>query len=321
MTLTKFMVRWILTFAVLTAALSHTYAYEVTTHIALSENAAKVSANLTGQLTNFGLSSITEQLQQGVTTISILDWIREGAKREDDTLTEVFARYKNHFYDPVNDRGFGGILYRNSGFITGMPAPDWALEDSVPASGQIYSFHSARQYMYDGLTKADKASRESNLALMYRSVGDVMHLVQDMAQPQHTRNDGHGDGSLYEQYTNRADVRTNVLTYSSVLIPAVAKARDFFTNSSGTGLAQYSNKNFVSAGTNFSYLNGTIQKNSLYQYPIPTNQIESVSVQDLDFSPAIKEYCGQNCTIRFISSVNDLGETQPRASTDLVNFF
>lgn len=309
-----FIIRGILTLA-LAVSVPQANAYEVNTHQDLAEEATKISSNLASQLPNFGLSSIQDVLQQGTTSLSIRDWIREGARREDDTISEVFARYRNHFFDPISEQGFGGILFRNSGIINGLPAPNWGLEDKGQISGQNYSFRTARQYMFDGLTAVNKVDRDSNIALMYRSMGDVMHLVQDMAQPQHTRNDGHGDGSLYEQYTDTVGVTQIMSTSSPVPIPAFSKAQDFFTNSSGTGMAKYSNKNFVTAGTNFSYTSGTIQPNAIYHFPVPTNQIEYVSVASLEFSPAVKEYCGQNCTLRFVSSENDQGEVQPRAST------
>lgn len=287
--------------------------YEIRTHARMSREAALQAANLTGNLENLGLSSLFDEVSQGGSTKKALEWIEEGAEREDDTLSEVFARYRNHFYDPISGRGFGGILWRDSGFISGMPAPDWAL-DKGPADDQLFSFRQARQYLFDGLTQPTKADRERSLALMFRTLGNVVHVVQDMAQPQHTRNDGHGDGSLYELYT---DEKRNSLSYSGAAIPSFSKARDLFANSSGTGLAQYSNANFVSAGTNFRYQNGQMLPSGNYAYPTPGPNIQSVSVQDLDVSPLIKTSCGQDpaCNMRFVSGTNDRGETHGRTAT------
>ena len=103
-------------------------------------------------------------------------------------------------------------------------APDWAI-DKVEADGQLYSFKQARTYFYDGLTKPAKADRDSKLATMFRTLGDVVHLVQDMAQPQHTRNDGHFTGSLYEKYVDGANPKLTGGT-----IPVIQMARDFLTN-------------------------------------------------------------------------------------------
>ena len=52
--------------------------------------------------------------------------------------------------------------------------------------------------------------RKAYWATLFRSLGDVVHLIQDMGQPQHTRNDPHagklgrgwiaGHTSIYEKY-------------------------------------------------------------------------------------------------------------------------
>jgi hypothetical protein len=49
----------------------------------------------------------------------------------------------------------------------------------------------AREYQLKSLTETTKVDREKNAALLFRTLGQVIHLVQDMAQPQHTRNDPH----------------------------------------------------------------------------------------------------------------------------------
>ena len=77
--------------------------------------------------------------------------------------------------------------------------------------------------MYRALTGRSKSGqvvapvqtdRKAYWATTFRALGDVVHLIQDMAQPQHTRNDPHsglgdlirswshftGHGSVYEHY-------------------------------------------------------------------------------------------------------------------------
>jgi hypothetical protein len=115
-----------------------------------------------------------------------------------------------------------------------------------PADGQLYSFSQGRQYYYNALTATSEAERKANLARMFRTLGDVMHIMQDMAQPQHTRNDSHGlPGSWYEVYTDKKREK-NELPYIGATILPFATAREYFTD-----LAQFSSDNFVSAGTNF----------------------------------------------------------------------
>jgi hypothetical protein len=47
----------------------------------------------------------------------------------------------------------------------------------------------ARKYFYSALTSPGKAIREDSYAKTFQAVGQVMHLLQDMAVPAHVRND------------------------------------------------------------------------------------------------------------------------------------
>jgi len=109
---------------------------------------------------------------------------------------------------------------------------------------------------------------------MFRALGDVVHLVQDMGQPQHTRNDRHagvlgaGATSVYEFYVDAraigeteykidgTTVTPQPLDYGSYPIPSFARYSDYFSTSpgagslTGNGLADYSNRGFFSFGTN-----------------------------------------------------------------------
>src|SRR5713101_5348151 len=293
--------------------------YERTTHADMSENAALNSQRLSEHLADLGLSSLDDKLTLEGTPQSIRNWFREGAEREDDTLSETttFARYRHHFFDPRPDApnfgGFTGVV-QSIGLLSGLPAPDWALEPT-PISSQIFGFKDARGYFLDALTKSAKTERDSQLALTFRTIGQVIHVVQDMAQPQHTRNDSHVfPPSLFERYTNS---KRGNLDFLSGAIPQFSKPRDFFTNDQGTGLAQYTNRAFVSQDTNFRWDGTTARPNAKYPSPMPLPNPEVASVQNLDVPPAIKAYCGTDpvCNMRFYTSQSDHGEVQPRAAT------
>jgi hypothetical protein len=89
----------------------------------------------------------------------------------------------NHFYDPTT--GFG--LLNLSEFIA-TNAVNWALErQAVGTLTQNWSLRDARTYYCRGLTDPDPHDREVNLAKTFRALGQVIHLIQDMAQPQHVR--------------------------------------------------------------------------------------------------------------------------------------
>ena len=244
------------------------------------------------------------------TADSIPGWIIRGTVREDDNTKEtrqgtpqgdepngVFDRVYGHFFDPVNDRGL-----TISGNGLGPRAPEWATLEGAVVTGlgfgsrqNYYNWPSAREAMWRALTlkawnngtlsdavdpsnwpySTREQLRQAYWATMFRAVGDIVHLVQDMAQPQHTRNDAHsgygcvawtgscagGHASFFENYLrartlredafrlaegfltlNEADavlqrIAPNQLTYCCYTKPSFARAEEFFSTATGAGNA------------------------------------------------------------------------------------
>ena len=157
---------------------------------------------------------------------TIAGWIVRGAVREDDNTVEtprinetdsdpapVFNRVLGHFFDPIGNVGLS--IGR-----TGPTAADWALiatatvpDGAIASRENNYKISDAREAMWRALTlkkilpsgtleqiipigglvsiAADEAERKAYWAATFRTLGDTVHLVQDMAQPQHTRLDKH----------------------------------------------------------------------------------------------------------------------------------
>ncbi len=131
-----------------------------------------------------------------------------------DELLGTFTRVLNHFYDPYWNRSMSVGPKE-----LGRPAPDWAIRGTADANRRenAYSIAAAREAMWRGLTLkvapavpyadgpqmnvgfAPSAAIPTREALrtaywaarLSRALGDAVHLLQDMAQPQHTRNDAH----------------------------------------------------------------------------------------------------------------------------------
>ncbi|ROZ75832.1 hypothetical protein EEB15_14855 [Ramlibacter sp. WS9] len=246
-----------------------------------------------------------------VDMFSPLGWMARGAIREDDAPAPFWddAPYRelrvfNHFYDPIYDRplligpqllapcqAFGGL----GGALACERSPDWATGRS---RFNRFGVEDAREAQYRALTGRDskgdaietngtlttqEAARKSYTATMFRALGDIVHLVQDMAQPQHTRNEAHsgfgpedlqarvsGHASLFELYLEQralgkhfTNPKTGALVSTSPLIevgypiPKFKSYREFWTARdkttdvpSRTGLADYSNRTFFSAAKN-----------------------------------------------------------------------
>lgn len=243
--------------------------------------------------------------------LSISGWLMRGAIREDDwtggpnpwvvdpDLPVSIVRVANHFFDPIYRRGLTYIT-------TGEMAPQWAMgstdifnQPNQPKIGRAnhYSVFDAREAMYRALTgrssdgsalsasgKSPKDIRKAYWATAFRSLGDVVHLVQDMAQPQHTRNDSHsglpfgGEKSFYEKYIEKLALATpqwnpagpfippKTLNYAGYPTPALSNYLAYFSSSKTDsyifdrkGLADYSNRSFFTIGKNFENLD--------YDYP------------------------------------------------------
>ncbi|MDT8317388.1 MAG: hypothetical protein RQ824_05290 [bacterium] len=91
------------------------------------------------------------------------------------------ARYTNHFYDPVTGSGLNDELCMKKLASwacinpTGEPSWQWGKD----SSGNDYSLIRARHYFKNVLTQTNAGVREENFANMFRSLGQVVHLIQD----------------------------------------------------------------------------------------------------------------------------------------------
>jgi len=268
-------------------------AYELRTHGRLTEAAFMHSPGVATYFVDVAMdpdrrldrASATplDRLADFDNTATPRDWMIEGSIREDDyrqrPALELLGcdpprnppssidRPLQHFLDP--QRGGLGLTVGGVGFIS---AADWALGRlgrGPEPTGNTFTLPDARLYQLRSLTAAQPETRDRNAALMFRALGHAVHLVQDMAQPQHTRNDRHagclgdvgGEHSWYEDYVEsralgrafrRRGEPAPALSLTSRPVPAVGRFADLFSSPSGTGLADFSARGFFSAATNLS---------------------------------------------------------------------
>ena len=175
-----------------------------------------------------------------VTFLPIENWLMRGDLREDDLSPLLYStiasdrcgqpdgdpygqivRVFNHFYDPIHDVG-----------LVGTKSVDWALGyvDSFATPPVVdtnrrnhFTYEDARENMWRALTgergrssppytaaarAADAQERLYRWATTFRSLGDVIHLLQDGASPQHVRDDPHSpvgtskEQQAFEGFTN-----------------------------------------------------------------------------------------------------------------------
>jgi hypothetical protein len=184
------------------------------------------------------------------------EWIEEGSKSEDYSFNPK-ELLTSHFHNPITNKGL-----TEHGVTIGESAYDRANNPNNP-----WSWQKARENLYKGLTSATKTEREKALAKSFEALGHLVHLIQDMAEPAHTRDDMHVpyvDGEPYEVRTNKKINELNYTTdpflYWNVSISPSAPKQfwdlDTYLGSipySGgyIGLSEYTNANFFSKDTIF----------------------------------------------------------------------
>jgi len=221
---------------------------------------------------------------------TLLDLIRDGAEFEDNNI-----RSMNHFLDPRTGKGLrldplaypsDAVAQSIISFINSFAtsSPDYALGASLGIPPNNYSYKNAHDYFFQALTVSSNSGRAGYFGLLFESLGHVIHHIQDMAAPQHTRNDAHlADAriddlctpplppwlpqsvcggyfalrlpSLYEQWTAQfSEMDLPLYGYSAVYGPASDGLATFtdptrFWSYAGKGIAEFTNRNFLSPGT------------------------------------------------------------------------
>ncbi len=246
------------------------HAYEVDTHQRLSDQATQ-SANIytdPSRLQELGMPS-RDSVAFPLTTGGLGNLntaVMVGSARED---TAYSVAVFNHFFDPQYNN-FAGRGMQVLGVI-GHPSPNWAIEDlgevgdlTIPRA-QDFSIRNMQQYFYNSLVAGTSQQRLTNFALALESAGHAIHHIQDMAQPQHARNDQHlalpsePAWGFFERYSSDVLTSTRITQLrlaANYPVPAFPTSREYWHTPSVTsvryaGMSEFSSNNFVSHGKNF----------------------------------------------------------------------
>ena len=257
----------------------HATAYEIGTHAevitrrAVSLSVLKADPSV---LRNLGLekdiADPSQRFSNSAGQARTIDKLLEDGSRFEDLGT----RPRRHFYNPRTGQGLNvPVLPIQTG------SPDWALAQPGTLSGQDFSYWDARRHLFHALTAQSNAVRENAFGRVFQTLGHVIHHLQDMAQPQHVRNDAHCvdilmcglttlglyyNPSLYEKWSEIVEdsLPTNPLSVgyninSSQFASVFNSPRSFWNTQpiggispiEEKGIAEFTHNNFVSAGTNF----------------------------------------------------------------------
>ena len=299
------------------------------THPVLTERAVEYTENFDNFLKiQLGIDEgVKGMLNNSTDTYSITEWLREGSIEEDDPA----CRAASHFHDPLRpwtesmltdplwivDRWCDATTpfrqkYSNVSWATGFSdkdghtMPHTVNGRSTPEKQNGRNWFVARALYYSALLEANAQKREAYFAETFRTLGYVLHLLEDMAVPAHTRNDfseGHSKfigcskengcwpvswiGNPFEGYVrDNFDEIDDAISDISKPFTGEKKLTNFWdtdTHVSGTtptnfigqdlGLAEYSNANFVSYATIFK---DESEPEHFFNFP----NKESVSAQD-----------------------------------------
>jgi hypothetical protein len=231
-------------------------------------------------------------------SLSPIDWIKAGSFAED-----MATRYVNHFYTldvaSVPKAVYGLTDHSEFPYFAppGIDSFSWASVRSnvMQSTGDvnIEDWQNARDYEMAAFTNSTKSAREDNLAHMLYALGNVIHLNQDLSQPEHTRNDEHSSKQHIEVHGEK-----NYLSHSNwfPLQPhgwsywksaGFRKLKDFWDrdlysgasnalddDSAGVtgkqlGLAEFSNGNFLGEDAKYKELI-LASETSMHLFPLPS---------------------------------------------------
>ncbi|MCI5207548.1 MAG: hypothetical protein D3910_01865, partial [Candidatus Electrothrix sp. ATG2] len=189
------------------------------THPALTKEAVKRATGFEGLLTyQLGFEDTDVRLSNGQDTRPITEWLTEGSHLEDVPV----CRAANHFHNPwelwkdsmlTDPTWFTkavcsvfysqfGIPYSNISWATGIRKADGSLMPKdingldTPEEYEGRNWQVARNNYYSALIEPAPDDREKKFAETFLTLGYILHLLQDMAVPAHTRNDfsqGHNE--------------------------------------------------------------------------------------------------------------------------------
>lgn len=207
---------------------------------------------------------------------NITGWLGHGGYSADEP--EVYAALR-HFYDPLALNG--GVSYLTDHIDEfcsianpGMDAKTWGLT----APDNLYRWKKGLEMYKYAMEMTD--SREANLTLAYRALGETMHLIADMTLPAHVRNDSHPWSDPLEGNV------TGAMVIASKGYPVDSRVSlDGLPGNLFDQLATFTNQYFYSNDTIFDEPSDTLPFNELAHYPSP-------QFKDLTYDPKRCVYSG-----------------------------
>ena len=258
---------------------THMYGWEINTHRAIERQAIKYSQNLETFVTNSGISKNSSYYNyekfEGYGSYTYINYILYGEKNgisnkrwnqkfygtessykkmiEAGAILEdsVYAkaplsfngRFNNHFYDAQN----GGHAL-TLGYGIRVNALKWGTNGTHVGNflrENKYSYLNTLNYFLKGFTEANPNERRKYQAKMFVALGHLLHLMNDLTSPAHTRDDSHPFGDAMEEWGrggedgkqnmgykivgNSLDDDAGIIENKATNMPKYSKFSDFIT--------------------------------------------------------------------------------------------
>jgi len=232
------------------------WTWEVNTHEDLTKEAIRIMETVLNPylINNLGLEGGLNASVKGGTPRELMI---QGSNTEDNGI-----RFLNHFHNPLSNAGLTG---------SGESAIKWSLRPKEAQwFGEFWSWNDAREYYFKALTSETKVDRDIYWGKTFRALGQVMHLLQDSANPSHVRDDPHPFDDGLHDFMERRSVGSYIgggifSPDPSMLEQSGATRSEPFSNlfdrnvysgsnpqaTLGTdiGVTEYTNANFISDDT------------------------------------------------------------------------
>jgi hypothetical protein len=216
------------------------------------------------------------------------DWLPHGGFSADEP--EIWACVR-HFYDPLSINGDHQLTdhsWLHGAVYDAISAKQWAFNDV----NNPYSWFKAMDYYKTAMeipedakitavpgtdfrdpaiaVTSNEQARNVYLGKAFRALGETMHMMADLTQPAHVRNDSHPNGDL-DPIESTANRNTVLLVKDSPVDPAAeaaiasaASAADMYES-----IALFTNRNFYTDDTIYDKASGLNPRNWESPYPHP----------------------------------------------------
>jgi hypothetical protein len=124
-------------------------------------------------------------------TKTVSGWIYDGAEKEDaGNILLLKDRSGRHFHNPLKIFSEAGLMRVIEHVQSSILWAQDSVEQDKFDEGDM-SWQKVKEYYLNALISDTEEKRHLNFGLMFKGLGHQIHLVQDMSNPEHTRNDNH----------------------------------------------------------------------------------------------------------------------------------